>query len=147
MPSENGEISGIVKLFYGIMFLFAVIIALICLIPPLWIMVSAFKDTKEFFRIPPTIIPESFDAEKLVRVWNETDFGKSFINSIIITAGSVVSTLIITGAAGYVLSRLKPKGTTVIMMLVLWTIMFPNTINTVPLFMNLQDLRELTAYQ
>lgn len=129
-----------VKIFYGIMFLFSILVALICLIPPLWIMISAFKDTKEFFRIPPTIIPESFDAQKLVRVWNETDFGNSFINSIIITVGSVIATLIVTGAAGYVLSRLKPKGTTVIMMLILWTIMFPNTINTVPLFMTFIDM-------
>jgi len=129
-----------IKILYVCIYLVALIVSLICLLPTLWIILSAFKDTEEFFRIPPTIIPQSFDAEKIVRIWNEGSFGSSFFSTIVMTVGCVVFSLLSNGIAGFVLSRLKPKGSTMLMTLILWTIMFPTTLNQVPLFMTFLDM-------
>lgn len=143
---ETGFIIGIelqsvrVKLLYWCMLIFALVIAAICLLPPVWIMVSAFKDTREFFQVPPTIIPKSFHIEKLALVWSKTNFGSAMVSSVVMVAGDVICSLFFNGICGYALSRLKPKGSKLIMLLVLWTIMLPTSVNTVPLFMTFIDM-------
>lgn len=128
-----------IKLLYWSMFAIILIIALVCLIPPIWIMISSMKDIKEYFQIPPTIIPRSFHPEKLVETWNMLSFGKYYVNSIALCAGAVVFTIFFNGSMGYVLSRLKPKGSPIIFMLILWTMMLPNSVSMVPLFKNFVD--------
>lgn len=128
-----------IKLLYWSMFAIILIIALVCLIPPLWIMISSMKDIKEYFQIPPTIIPRSFHPEKLAETWNMLSFGKYYLNSFALCAGAVVFTIIFNGSMGYVLSRLKPKGSSIIFMLILWTMMLPNSVSMVPLFKNFVD--------
>ena len=59
------------KVVYWCMFAALIAISICMILPPIWIFVSGFKDTEEFFRIPPTIIPQSFHIEKIVNVWIE----------------------------------------------------------------------------
>ena len=69
---------------------------IVCLVPPLWIISSAFKDVKEIHQIPPTFIPRSFHPEKLLIAWEKFELGlllilckfsKQGLNAI--TAGNI----------------------------------------------------------
>lgn len=128
-----------VKLFNIINFSILFIIVCICVLPIIWIIASSFKDTQEFIMDPPTIIPRSFNINKFSEVWKEARFGKSYLNTIIMGAGNVVFSITFNGLAGYVLSRLKPKGHVLVMTLILWTMMTPHAMNMVPLFMTFVD--------
>lgn len=123
-----------VKLLYWVMFAILFGVALVCLLPIVWIVVSSFKDMKEFLGTPPTIIPRSFHPEKVINVWKSLDFVKYYINTIILAAGEVAFCIFFNGLCGYVLSRLKPKGTTLILTLVLWTMMMSSSTNMIPLY-------------
>ncbi len=125
-----------IKLMYWIAFLIIFVISLACILPPLWIMISSLKDIKEYFQVPPTIIPRSFHIEKLAETWNLFKFWKYYLNSLQICAGAVVFTILFNGSLGYVLSRLKPKGSKAVFMAILWTMMLPNSVSMVPLFKN-----------
>ena len=50
------------KLLYGIMYAIMIIIALVCLVPVIWVALSGFKETKEMYAIPPTFFPKSIDS-------------------------------------------------------------------------------------
>lgn len=128
-----------VKIVYWIMFGILAVISLVCLLPPLWVFVSSFKDIKEFVSNPPTIIPRSFQPEKLGAVWEKLNFMKYYLNTFILAAGDLIFCVVANGLMGYVLSRLKPKGTSMIMTLILWTMMLPTSLSTVPLFMTFID--------
>lgn len=117
--------------------------ALLCILPVLWIFLSGFKSTAEFNQVPPTLLPETFDFSKLLTVWKKTDLGMSFVATIYMVAGDLAFTLIVNGLGGYVLSRLKPKGTGIVLMLILWTMMLPTSINMVPLFISFMDFTPL----
>lgn len=128
------------KIGYVCMAAALLIIGAICVFPPLWIFMSAFKNIKEFLAIPPTIFPHTFEPEKLPMVWNRLHFGRYYLNSFMLAAGDLAFCIVSNGLAGYVLSRLKPRGTKVFMFLILWTMMLPTTTSTVPLFMTFIDV-------
>lgn len=129
-----------VKVLYFILFGIMLMVALVCLAPPLWIMLSSVKDIKEFYQVPPTIIPKSFQPEKIVEVWNKLNFMKYYINTFELAAGTIICAILFNGMTGYVLSRLKPKGSRVIFVLIMWTMMLPNSVGMIPLFKNIVSL-------
>lgn len=128
-----------IKVLNVIIFTSLIILVCICAAPLLWLLVSAFKDTKEFIMDPPTIIPQSFQPYKLIEVWKQAKFGKAYLNTLIIGCGNVISCVTSAGLAGYVLSRLQPRGCKVVLTLVLWTMMMPRPMNMVPLFQTFVD--------
>ena len=127
------------KIVYWSIFAFLIIVSAISIVPALWIMVSGFKDLEEFLAVPPTIIPKSFHPEKLLEVWNKFDFVNYYANSAIVTLGVVVFTVVFNGLTGYVLSRLKPRGSRFIFAMLMVLMMIPNTVGMVPYFMTICD--------
>lgn len=128
------------KLVYWILWAIMLLFAMCCFLPPLWILLSSMKDTKEFLQIPPTLFPKRFDIGKVAEVWKTLDFVKYYINTVVLAIGDVVFMILINGLAGYVISRLKPKGASLISILVLWTMMLPGTVSMIPLFKTYIDV-------
>ncbi len=124
------------KIGYWIMFVMLLVVALICLIPPLWLFLSSFKTSTELMQIPPTLFPETFSLSKVVTIWKKQQFLKTYANTMILAAGSVVSAVVINGLAGYVLGCLKPKGSKTVFTIILWTMLMPTTLSMVPLYKN-----------
>ncbi len=129
-----------VKVLYGLIWFFLILAVLLCFVPPLWCMTSALKDSREFFSVPATIIPRSFHPEKLWETWEMLNFGQAYINTVIVLCGSLVMSLVCNGMMGYVLSRLRPRGYRLVLSLVLWTLMLPQSVSQVPLFKNFLSL-------
>lgn len=129
-----------VKVLYGLIWFFLILAVLLCFVPPLWCMTSALKDSREFFSVPATIIPRSFHPEKLWETWEMLNFGQAYLNTVIVLCGSLVMSLVCNGMMGYVLSRLRPRGYKLVLSLVLWTLMLPQSVSQVPLFKNFLSL-------
>ena len=128
-----------VRIGYWIMFALLLIIALVFLFPAVWIILSSFKDVKEFLSTPPTLFPHSFHPEKLIEVWKKMNISRSYLNTMIVACGDMAFSIIVNGLAGYVISRLKPKGSSLFFILVMWSMMLPSSVSLVPLFMTFQD--------
>lgn len=129
-----------IKILYGFIWFCMILAVLVCFIPPLWVMTSALKDSREFFSVPATTIPRSWHPEKLWDTWNMLNFGKAYLNTLSVLCGSLVVSLVCNGMLGYVLSRLKPRGSKIVLSLVLWTLMLPQSVSQVPLFKNFLSL-------
>jgi len=128
-----------IRIFYWLMFALMMAISLLFLFPCVWILLSSFKDVKEFVSTPPTLFPHSFHPEKLVEVWNKMKIGRSYLNTLMVACGDMAFAIIVNGLAGYAVSRLKPKGSSLFFVLVMWTMMLPSSTSMVPLFMTFQD--------
>lgn len=127
------------KVVYWILFSILIIVALCSLIPAIWVLLTAFKDTREIyesFTFFPKALTWDIIKTRISESWAELQLGRSIINTIIMSLGDLVFAITVPGFAGYALSRLRPKGTTVIMALVLWTLMMPGSMRTVPLFIS-----------
>lgn len=128
------------KILYWSIFALLLVVALVCLLPPLWIFVSSFKSAKEIMQIPPKFLAENISFEKFGEVWKMLGFSRFYVNTIVLAIGSIISAVIINGITGYVLSCLKPRGTALIISLITWTMLLPNTLSMVPLFKNMINL-------
>lgn len=129
-----------VRILYGVIWFCMILAVLLCFVPPLWCMTSALKDSREFFSVPATIIPRSFHPEKLWETWEMLNFGRAYINTLLVLCGSLIMSLVCNGMMGYVLSRLRPRGYKLVLSLVLWTLMLPQSVSQVPLFKNFLSL-------
>jgi multiple sugar transport system permease protein len=126
-----------IKLLYWTLMLVLVLISLVCLLPPLWLLLSSLKNIKEFFSVPPTLLPHTFEPQKLWETWRQLKFTELYWNTLVITAGSIVFALFFNGLMGYFFAILKPRGSRILFAVVLWTMILPNTLGIVPVFKNI----------
>ena len=126
------------RIIYTVMLILLIILSLVCLIPVLWMFVSAFKTTQEMYAIPPKLLPSSIDLSRIAEVWKTAHIGNYALNSLWIIIGCLAFDIVFNGLAGYVLSRIKPFGTNLLNTLLFWTMMLPG-ISMVPLYMTFAD--------
>jgi ABC-type sugar transport system, permease component len=125
------------KILYWFIFGLMCLLTIICLFPPIWLFLSSVKNIQELYSIHPTLIPKTFEFTKIVTVWNQLHFIKYYANSVTMALGDIAFSLIFNSLFGFVLSQLRPKGTSLFMALLLWTLLLPNTINIVPVYLNI----------
>ena len=123
------------RLLYWTFFVVLVIASMIAFIPALWTILTAFKETKEIYS-GFTVFPQNMSPanlwKRVAESWNALQLGDSFINTIILSLGCLVADVIVCGLAGYVLSKLKPKGSRIVFILIVWTMMMPAQMRMVP---------------
>jgi len=116
----------------------ALLIVTVIMLSPLWFMVTtALKTTKEMLRFPPTVIPEQFawGNFKELFVHSEIKFGRQYMNSVIVAVFSVVGTVLSSSLVAFGFSRYRAKGSQVLFMLVLSTMMLPYPAIMIPQFL------------
>lgn len=124
---------------YGVIFVSLVIVMLINIFPVLWVLLSGFKDVQELYAMPVKFLPEHIELSKILKVWNEMEFSSVYLATFIMAAGSIAFEIVVSGFAGYVLSRLRPPGTKFTLKLLFWLILLPGTMRTVPLYLMFRD--------
>lgn len=96
-----------------IKYVFLIGFALMVLLPLFWAVMSAFKTTNEILA-DPFALPTSFYFQNFVNAWNRANMGSYFLNSIILTAGSLLLLIVLAVPCAYTLSRFKFRGVKVI---------------------------------
>ncbi|MBE7015502.1 MAG: carbohydrate ABC transporter permease [Ruminococcaceae bacterium] len=128
------------KLFYGFLWLIMLFWFIVVILPCLWMAFSGFKTAAEINATENVrFFPETIELGKLVRAWNILNYKKYYLNTFIMAIGCVVADVFASGLAGYVLSRLRPKGHKLIMGLVFCLMLLPTTGTTVPLFVTFKN--------
>jgi putative chitobiose transport system permease protein len=110
-------------------------IALVMLLPLLWLVSTAFKSpTEDIFQYPPQFIPEQFTIENFLRVWETEPFGTYLTNSAIVAVLTVGLNLLFCSLAAYPLARLEFPGRDALFSAIVATILIPFQIVMIPLY-------------
>ncbi len=127
------------KVIYWIIFAILVGTTVITIVPVIWMVLTAFKSAQEVYT-SAAFFPEEFSIslamQRIKDAWVTLGLGKSMINTLVISLGNVIASIVVCGLAGYILSKRKVKGTKVIFVLTVWTMMMPGMIRTVPTYMS-----------
>jgi len=134
-----------VRVLYAVLLTISILVCVVSIAPLIWLVLSGFKDIREFVR-EPTIIPKSFDLNRYVVTWNQLRFIRYFRNTIISVAGSVACAIFFNGLLGYALSKIKPAGSKFVHMMVMWCLLIPATTSLVPLFINISRLHLTSSF-
>lgn len=112
-----------------------VAIALVMLLPLLWLVSTSFKSpTEEIFSFPPRFIPTQPTVQNFVRVWQTNPFGRYLFNSTLVAVLTVGLNLLFCSLAAYPLARLSFKGRELFFTLIVSTILIPFQIVMIPLY-------------
>ncbi len=110
-------------------------IAIVMLLPLLWLISTAFKSPEEnIFAFPPQFIPAAPTFNNFITVWQQNPFGQYFINSIIVAVLTVGLNLLFCSLAAYPLARLRFAGRQFLFALIVATILIPFQIVMIPLY-------------
>jgi len=120
--------------------------AFMVIFPFLWMIMTSFKTDPEIL-FSPWQLPASLQWDNFVRAWTEARIGRYAFNSVIVIAGSLTGTLLISAMAAYVLARFEFPGNRFIYYMFLAGMVFPVFLALVPLFFLVRDLHMTGTYQ
>ena len=109
------------------------IMVIICIYPIVWMFFGSMKDKAEFYT---NIwgLPKQIHLDNYIAAWKNADLGRRFINSLIVTLGSMCIMIPVTSCAAYAVARLNFKGKNLIYMYSLLGIMIPAGVLGIPTF-------------
>jgi cellobiose transport system permease protein len=107
--------------------------------PVYWSFVVSSQTSEAVGSVPPVLVPGGHLFENIARVFDETDFGLALGNSIIVAGTITVSVVLFSTLAGFAFAKLKFRGRTVLLLLVVATQAIPTELGVVPLYMMMAD--------
>ncbi|WP_207930521.1 carbohydrate ABC transporter permease [Streptomyces hainanensis] len=120
---------------------------LVMLYPLLWMVSSSFKPQEIIFR-EPGLIPGDVTLENYTNGWDalQYPFSHYFLNSAIITAGSIVGNLVACSLAAYAFARLEFPLKRFWFALMLGSIMLPLHVTLVPQYILFSELDWINTF-
>lgn len=130
-----------------LIFLLLAAISFAMFYPFFWLIFSSFKTGADIVRIPVTLLPQKWTLSAYQMVMDPTraNLPIAYVNSIIITTGTVLSVLITSSMGGFVFARLDFPGRDYLFYFVLSTTMVPFLTLLIPLYIVIRDLNLLNS--
>jgi len=113
---------------------FMIIIAILTLMPFLWVVSTSLRTPAQSFTLPPKWIPVDMEWSNYAQVFDEIPFWRQIGNSFLITLSVVAGQLITASLAGYAFARLRFPGRNILFWIVLATLMIPGQATIIPVF-------------
>ena len=129
---------------HALAFVFLAILALVELLPFLWMFLSGFKSTREML-LDPFAMPDVWKIENYLTAWR-SGVSRYFVNSIFTTIAATVLCVAVSSMLAYPLARFRFRLNRVLLMFVLSGMMLAPMVSLIPLykilsFLGLYDTR------
>jgi raffinose/stachyose/melibiose transport system permease protein len=109
-------------------------VAIIQLLPLVWLLLFSLKDNQEVFNLPPLALPTDPKWENYAKVWTEGNIGLYFLNSVIVTGSAVILTVLLASFVTFALTRMRWKLSKLVLGLFMVGLMIPVHSTLIPLF-------------
>ncbi len=119
-------------LLYTGMYLLLLLVAVVILYPVVWIVGSAFNEGSSL--ASSTAIPRHPTLQNFVRLFEETDYKKWYMNTFMIAILNTIVSVVLTGTMGYVFARLKFAGKRFGLLSILILQMFPSFMGLIAIY-------------
>lgn len=110
------------------------VLTALVLLPVVIIALTAFKPTTEINQYPPTLLPSSWTLDNFVRIFSDLPFARLFANSLVFAGGVTVFALIFDSLAAYALARLDFRGSKVLLIAIVASLMIPFQATLIPVY-------------
>ena len=128
-----------------------VTLALLWLVPVVWVLVTSLKLSENIVRLPPEWIPWPATASHYYEVLFSSSrtarIGRAFLNSLVVSIGTVILVVTTAAMAAYPLARMRFPGRDLVFVLLVGSLMIPNAVVLVPQYVLTQQLGWLSTYQ
>lgn len=118
----------------------AILLAVIALIPFLWMVSTSFKSRGALMSIPIQWIPENPTWDAYIKVFSKFPFAKTIGNSLFISVSYTLITLLSSSMAAFAFAKLQFPGNQLLLGGYLATMMIPTQVTMIPLFVVMNRL-------
>lgn len=129
----------------GFKHLFLIVVALISLIPIIWMLATSFKAPEEVFS-GHLFWANQFNVNGYLRVLREIPIGLWAWNSAVTASLQTLGQLIVGVAAAFAFARYRFPGRDALFFFVLITMMIPHQVTMVPTYMIVNELEWLNSF-
>jgi multiple sugar transport system permease protein len=123
------------------------LVALLFLFPFFWMVSNALRTNDEVLAFPPRLLPSEAHWENFIEAWSHLPFGQFFVNSLIVAISVTVIVVIVSCLAGYAFARIEFRGRDQLFLAYLGTLMIPQAMLVIPLFLLISKLGWINTYQ
>lgn len=109
-------------------------VAIVILLPFIWVLLSAFKPESELVRYPPTLLPQEWTLTNFTEFFQATSFHVAMFNSGIIAATTTLLAMAVAAPAAYILARMHNRLFEGIARLFVYTYMIPSILLVLPMY-------------
>ena len=121
-------------------------LAVLCVFPFWWTLVTAVSGSGNIFSFPPTFWPQAPTLDNFIEVFRSIPMWLFYRNSLIITVSTVFWKLLICSLAAYPLARMQFTGRRLVLGLILATLVLPSEVNFLTNFITLTKLGLVNTY-
>ncbi len=131
----------------ALIILLLVVFSIVMFYPFVWLFFSSFKTGDDIVRIPVTLLPKQWTLSAYGMLFDpeRANIGQAFLNSFLITAGTVLAVLFTSSLGGFVFARLDFPGRKVLFYFILSTTMVPFLTLLIPLYIVMKQLHLLNS--
>jgi len=120
--------------------------SLFCVFPLLWQIRSSLMTAREIFSLPPAPLPARPQWNNYLDLFREVPFGRYFLNTVAIVVVNIVGALVSNTIVAYAFARIRFVGRSVMYGLCLATLMLPQTVTMIPLFIEWKLFHGINTY-
>ncbi len=115
--------------------------------PFIWMVATSLKSTQEIFAYPPTFWPQELRWENFKTVLERVPFLRFYLNSLIVTSLITFWQVATSALAGYAFARLMFPFKNLLFTVYIATLIIPNQVTMLPLFLLVSRLGWIDTYQ
>ncbi len=119
---------------------------LVMMVPFYWLLSSALKAPSKIYILPPQWIPDPVRWDNFYRAVTAIPYGQYTLNTLTITVGAMLGTVITSAMAGFAFARLDWPGRNVWFVLILSTMMLPGVVMMIPTYILYRNLHWLDTF-
>jgi len=130
-----------------LLYLSLVVYLAVVVYPMVWLLLSSVRKSEELFTSEsPWTLPKHLYLQNFGKAWREGRFSGYFLNSVLVTAGSLILVTAAATMAAYVLGRFRFRLNRPILFYFLAGMTFPAQLALIPLFFLMLRLHLLNTY-
>lgn len=128
------------KIRKSIVIVILVLFSIVFLYPLCWMLSSSFRSLEEIAVEGMNVIPKQITLKYYIKALSAFPFFTYLKNSVIVAVVSIIATVLSNSLAGYAFARFKAKGSGILFMLVLGTMLLPGEVLLIPRFIMFKNL-------
>jgi multiple sugar transport system permease protein len=147
MSTKTHSRAGIVYVGKTLNYVALIGVSIILLIPFLWMVATSLKPDGEVMTVPLTWFGHRIAWDNYARVMTFLPFGVFIINSAIVAVLGTALTLLTSSLSAYAFARLRFKGRDKLFLAYLATLMVPQQVVIIPMFLLMNYFGWVNSYQ
>jgi len=116
------------------------------LLPIAIIVLTAFKPIAEVNAYPPTLVPDDWTLENFARIFEQLPFARLILNSVVFAGGVTLFALVFDSLAAYALARIDFRGSRVLLIAIIASLMIPFQALLIPVYQLVADLGWINTF-